>query len=62
MLLLLHIRLEIMEEERKTDDIDTTATDHSCGHRCHIYLISALFVMMATIKLMTSTQLLGTID
>jgi len=24
-----------MEEERRTGDIDTTATDHSCGHRCH---------------------------
>jgi hypothetical protein len=27
--------LEIMAEERRTGDIDTTATDHSCGHRCH---------------------------
>ena len=31
-------------------------------HRCHIYFISIHSVMMATIKLMTSAQLLGTID
>ena len=30
--------LEFMEEERRTDDIDATATDHSCGHRCYRYI------------------------